>query len=92
LNVKIEPIGIIREYIPDVQLEFNLGDYATLADLYHEIGERLGDELPEAIWNQKKRRFRGPVLLSSNEQLIKDETTRLYDGQKIQLRRFLVGG
>ena len=92
MKVNIEAIGIMKNYFPFAQLEVTLGGQATLADLYHEIGISLGDKLPDAIWNREKSRFRGPVLLSSNGQLIKDDITCLHDGQKIELRRYLVGG
>lgn len=75
-----------------MQFELTLKDQATVADLYNTIGESLGDKLPESIWNREKSRFRGPVLLVSDGKLIRDEAIRLYDGQKIELRRYLVGG
>jgi hypothetical protein len=90
--VNIQPTGIIKKYFPHAQFELNLKDQATLADLYNKIGESLGDKLPEAIWNHQKSRFRGPVLITSNGKLIRDDATRLQNGQKIQLRRYLVGG
>lgn len=82
----------MRDYFPCAQFTLTLKDQATLADLYKKIGESIGDKLPEAIWNREKSRFRGPVLLTSNGKLIREETTQLHDGQKIELRRFLVGG
>jgi hypothetical protein len=92
LEVQLQTSGIMRDYFPYAQFTLALKDEATLADLYKKIGESIGDKLPEAIWNREKSRFRGPVLLTSNGKLIREEATQLHDGQKIELRRYLVGG
>ncbi|WP_092226182.1 hypothetical protein [Desulforhopalus singaporensis] len=92
MKVNIEPIGIMKNYFPLPRIEITLRESATLADLFNEVGVSLGDKLADAIWNREKSRFRGPVLLWSNGELIKDDATQLHDGQKIELRRYLVGG
>lgn len=92
MEICIEIKGIMKDYFPTEQIKFRLKDRATLADLYSKIGESFGEMLPNAIWNREKNRFRGPVLLISNSKLIKNETTQLQDGQKIEVSRYLVGG
>lgn len=69
-----------------------LRENATLADLYEELASVAKDETPSAIWNPDKKRFRGPVIVRSGDNILKDEKTRLHDGQEIEFKRFLIGG
>ena len=77
MQITLQFSSTMRRYFSDSDLIFNLRDNATLADLYNEIGKTHGDELSSAIWNHEKSRFRGPVVVSSNKEIIKKEDTLL---------------
>lgn len=92
MRVEIQLIGSIQLYFSKTKMHFNLKDNATLADLYDEMGNSMGDSLSKAIWNHRKKRFRGPVVVVSNNVTLKEEDTLLHDNQLIELKRFLIGG
>ena len=92
MQIRVQPAGIIRHHFPEEEMTFTLEKNASLADLYDEIGFSIGSRLPESIWNHKKNRFRGPIIVSSDNVVLKSEDTLLRDNQLIKLKRFLVGG
>jgi len=92
MRVEIQLSGSIQLYFSDAKMHFNLKNNATLADLYEEMGHSIGSKMSKAIWNHEKKRFRGPVVVVSNNEILKGEDTLLHDNQLIELKRFLIGG
>ena len=92
MQIRVQPAGIISQHFPEEVMTFTLEDNSKLADLYNEIGSSIGSRLPKSIWNHEKSRFRGPVIVTSGNVILKSEETLLHDNQLIKLKRFLVGG
>ena len=92
MQIMVQPAGIIKQHFPEEVMTFALDESSTLSDLYDEIGCTIGSMLPKSIWNHKKNRFRGPVIVASENVILSSEDTQLHDNQLITLKRFLVGG
>ena len=92
MQIRVQPAGIISQHFPEEVMTFTLEDNSKIADLYNEIGSSIGGRLPKSIWNHEKSRFRGPVIVTSGNVILKSEETLLHDNQLIKLKRFLVGG
>jgi hypothetical protein len=92
MEIRVQPAGMIRQHFPEEVMTFTLEDNSNLSDLYDEIGSSIGSRLPKSIWNHKKNRFRGPVIVTSDNVILKSEDTLLHENQLIKLKRFLVGG
>lgn len=82
----------MERFFPEKEIRLVLKKEAVLSDLYQNMGRLYGPEISVAVWNHKKNRFRGPVIISSDGRLLKGEDENLYDGQIIELKRFLIGG
>lgn len=92
MKVTLKLIGTMQNYFPATELELPLREKATLADLYDELGHTAGSQISPAVWNHNKNRPRGPVIMRSNDRVLKDEEHPLYEGQVLELKRFLIGG
>ncbi len=92
MEVILKISGTIERFFPEKELRFILKKGALLSDLYEMMGQFNGSEISAAVWNHGKNKFRGPVIVSSGGRLLKNEDEILYDGQIIELKRFLIGG
>lgn len=92
MKVTLQFDNAMEQYYPQKTLSLVLKDNAILLDLFHAIGGLKNPQLPESIWNYSKDRFNGPVMITSCGKLLKNENEKLYNGQLIKLRRFLIGG
>ena len=92
MRIRVTMSGTMYKFLSKERINLELRKNATLADLYDALAEIATHGAPSAIWNPAKRRFRGPVIVRSGGTVIKDETTRLHDGQQIEFKRFLIGG
>lgn len=48
--------------------------------------------MPEYVWDNKKDRFRGPIMLLVNGVVQVDRSISLNDGDTVILKKILVGG
>lgn len=92
MKILLKINGTMERYFPATEIHLNLRENATLADLYEELGNAVGAEISQAVWNHKKNRPRGPVIMRSESGVIKDENHPLVKGQILEMKRFLVGG
>jgi len=92
MKVTLQFDNAMEQYYPQKTLSIVLKENALLLDLFQAIGSLKNPQLPESIWNYSKDRFKGPVMITSCGKLLKNENEKLYNGQLIELRRFLTGG
>jgi len=92
MDVILKISGTMERFFPEKKIRLVLKKEAVLSDLYQILGRLYGPKISVAVWNHKKNRFRGPVIISSDGRLLKSEHENLYDGQIIELKRFLIGG
>lgn len=92
MKIRLTMSGAMHKFLSMERIDLDLKENATLSDLYDALAEVAINGKPSAIWNPIKKRFRGPVILRAGDTVIKDETTRLHDGQEIEFKRFLIGG
>ena len=91
MEVTLEFSGVMEKYYPRKRQELTLPEGACLSDLFQCIGH-LSPALPESVWHFAENRFRGPVLVLSDGGVLRDEDTKLYNGQVIRAMRCLMGG
>jgi molybdopterin converting factor small subunit len=91
IRVRLEPCGPLREAFGAPEYEYDLPDGASLGDLLDRIGAEHGERLA-SIWNQRERRFRGPVVIMTGTRVVKDRSTPLRDRQTVSLYKAVVGG
>ena len=92
MKIRLTMSGTMYKFLSKEHIDLELKKGATLSDLYDALAEVAIHGAPSAIWNPAKKRFRGPIIVRSGDTVIKDENTRLKDGQKIEFKRFLIGG
>jgi len=92
MEIILKISGTIERFFPEKEIRFVLKKGVVLSDLYEMMGWLYGSKISAAVWNHGKNRFRGPVIVSSGGRLLKNEDEILYDGQIIELKRFLIGG
>jgi hypothetical protein len=92
MKILLKITGTMERYFPATEYHLSLEKEATLADLYEELANVAGAEISPAVWNNKKRRPRGPVVMRSEAGVLKDESHPLHEGQILEFKRFLVGG
>jgi hypothetical protein len=92
MNIKISVSGILKRYFEQPSFLINLSNEASLEDLFQYIHQHWAEQLPPSIWNSEKRRFRGPVIMMSNQKVLKNKKEKLNHNQHIELFRFVSGG
>jgi len=92
MEVTLKISGTMERFFPEKKIRFIFKGEAVLSDIYQTMGLLYGSKISKAVWNHKKNRFRGPVIISSDGRLLKNDDEKLYDGQIIELKRFLIGG
>jgi hypothetical protein len=92
LRITLAGTGDLKRIIGEKHQIVDLQDNAVVADLFPIIDERWGSVFPPHIWNNKKLRFRGPVIIVINEKATQDMNLQLNHGDHILLVKALVGG
>ena len=92
LIIKILVSGILKRYFDQTSFQIVLNDNATLRDLYEYIHAHWVECLPPSIWNRDKKKFRGPVIVMSEQRVLKNDDEKLYNEQIINMFRFISGG
>lgn len=92
MRVRLIINSTMKNFLPTEYIDLILPEHATLADLFDELGTVAGESISSSVWNQDKKRFRGPIIVRSGSSILKDEHSSLYDGQEVEIKRFLIGG
>ena len=92
MEILLKINGTMERFFPATEYTFTLSNNATPSELYDELAITAGAEISPAVWNHKTKRPRGPVIVRSDNGVLKGENQPLYDGQVIELNRFLIGG
>jgi len=92
VQIRLTMTGTMKKFLSTDRIDLVLKENATLSDLYDELANVAENKTPSAIWNREKKRFRGPVIVRSGPDILKDVNTCLHDGQEIEFKRFLIGG
>jgi hypothetical protein len=92
MKIILEFDNVMKKYYPQQILILEIKDNGELQDLFQSIGRIKDSKLPESIWNDDENRFRGPVLITSGGRVLRDKKEKLFNGQRIELRRCVVGG
>ena len=92
MKVILEFNRVLAHHYPRKELSVEVRDNGVLGDLFQSVSRLEEPRLPESLWNYDEDRFRGPVLLTSGGRVIRDKNEKLFNGQRIVLRRCIVGG
>lgn len=92
MRIFFEAYGYFKDYFTGCRNIWDLPEGATVADLFAAIDASFGEYLPASFWSREKRGFRGPVLVAVDQDIIRDFSQTLCDGQKVSVTRFLIGG
>lgn len=84
--------GYMRTRLPEERYSMELDNNSTLGDFFDKLDDIMGGELGKAVWNREKKRFRGPVTVRVDGEVVKDESYCLKDNQSIEISRLLIGG
>lgn len=90
--IKLRIFGVLETYLGGDRQEIELPSGAQVRDLLDLIDRHCGHQLPPQLWNTKRKRFQGTVLLMSEGVEILDEELPLSDGQQLILLMPLSGG
>ena len=92
MRVFLKASGIIANYLGAQPVLVELDNQATLRDLLGHIGKHFAADFPRYLWNSPECRFRGPVVISIDKKVTSDPSTKLEEGQEIQIVKSFVGG
>ncbi|MEI6875913.1 MAG: hypothetical protein WCL50_12390 [Spirochaetota bacterium] len=92
MKITLRAVGQLEKNLGRSEIEFDLPESSTLADLLGSLEKDLGDGIPAELWNFKEHRFRGPVILMTDGSIVRDLKSALRDGQEWVACRVLVGG
>jgi len=82
----------MKEHLGVKRLDIHLADGATLENLMEYFDTHLSSIIPQFLWNKQKKEFRGPVLISIDQKVVRVLQTPLKDGQEIRLVKAATGG
>lgn len=92
MKVILSVHGYLQTFFDQSCYELELNEGATLADLFLAIDRRFGASLPKSVWSHEKQKFRGPVSISVEQNMVSDPAFPLAEGQQVSITRFLIGG
>jgi len=92
VKITLESIGKLSSYFGNENINIDLDDEASIMDLLSVIDDRWGAILPGFMWNSKKQKFRGPIIIAVNNEIVRDLKTRLKNNDKVQIIKAFVGG
>jgi len=90
--IRLRVFGALKEHFGAPRLEVDLPAGATLRDLLDLIDARWGEKLPTQFWDAGAKRFRGPVLMMTNNRDVDNYDMPLSDQQEIWLLVPMAGG
>ncbi|MEK7847867.1 MAG: molybdopterin-dependent oxidoreductase, partial [Chloroflexota bacterium] len=92
MKITVSLVGILAEYAgsPDVQVE--LPDGATLADLHRALGRQPGVRFPPEVWAPASGHFTSYVRTFVGEEDVEDLSRPLSEGSRVLLLTMIAGG
>jgi molybdopterin converting factor small subunit len=93
MHVTVSFLGPLRDQVGKPSLVVELPEAATYRDLLDSIAPTMGAKLADWAWDSTKRSFSHRMMVSRNLSLdLRDEATRLADGDEIMVVLPLAGG
>jgi len=92
MNVTINFLGILSEYIGTDTVFMELLQGATYGDLLNEVSHKFGDRLPKGVWDKENCQFRAGVLSIGEGRDLETKETVLKDGENITIVVHMAGG
>jgi len=92
MTVRVKAFGQMKRYLGEHVRETELPNNARLSDLLLYVEKHWRNQIPDFLWNEKKHRFRGPVVIMIEKRAVTDLQTNLSDGQEVRLYKAMVGG
>ncbi|MBI2866221.1 MAG: MoaD/ThiS family protein [Chloroflexi bacterium] len=90
--VHVSLVGILAEYAGGPDLQVELGEGATLADLHRALGQRPGARFPSEVWDPSSGCFTAVVRSFIDEEDVEDLSRTLHEGSRVILLTMIAGG
>ena len=93
MQVTVSFLGMLRDQVGSSSIVVELPEAATYRGLLDNIAPTMRASLSAWAWNDEKRSFARQMLVTRNLSAdLRDETTRLADGDQILVVSPLAGG
>ena len=93
MRVTVSFLGTLRDQVGSSSMVVELPEAATYRGLLDHIAPTLRASLPAWAWDDEKKSFARQMLVTRNLSAdLRDETTRLADGDEILVVSPLAGG
>jgi molybdopterin converting factor small subunit len=92
MQVTLNFLGLLREYVGAGEASFALRPGAVYGDLLREIDARFGNRMPDSIWDKSGCRFRPGILSVGEGRDLDDPSAELRDNETIAVTIHMAGG
>jgi molybdopterin converting factor small subunit len=92
MNITLNILGIMKEYIGEDTVSFEFAGDASFGDLLAKIHSRYADHLPESLWDKKTQQFRPGILCVGEGRDLESKETVLKNGEVISVAVHMAGG
>lgn len=90
--VTVEFHGPLSGWLGVESFTFELSEGDLFSDILAGIAKQFRHKMPEPLWNDKKNIFNDRVLAYTNDMLIKEANTSLFNHQRITFYLMVAGG
>ena len=84
--------GILADWLGTRSAVFELSNDATYADLVTEIRQRLGDNMPDQLWDAAKNTFHQKVRPFKDGKALNPSDFKLKPGEELTFYLMMAGG
>lgn len=92
MNVTVVFHGPLSGWLGVESFTFELFEGALFSDILTGIAKQFRHKMPAPLWNDKKNTFNDRVLAYTNDMLIKETNTPLFNNQRIIFYLMVAGG
>jgi len=92
VKITLAGTGPLRQYLGGGPEVVRLPDDSVLTDLFQWIEEHHASELPDYLWDSRRHKFRGPMVIAIGGRPVLDTNTALTDGDEVTVMYVVAGG
>lgn len=92
MRIKVRLTGLMRHYIGEKEIDYELPRGARVSDLMLEVGRKYGSRLPDQMWDAERERFHSTIIAirKGSPPINSDEPLR--PGDEIYIISRIAGG
>lgn len=92
MRIRVGLLGILGHYAGCQQVDLELSDRATVAEVVREVARRFGDRFPEEVWERGPGRFAPGISAFVDMAEVEDYGAPLRDGNEVLFVTIMAGG